>query len=157
MKHVHVVQSVLVLVLLASVTTGGVVAQSDSGDADLYASLEEMVPAYNENADSVDLGPISLAGANNLYIQDGASVITYSILMDQQNRITGLDDGPDADAKRKITADRATVEAITSADNPASAFRDAVANDDIVIAGEDGQPIEKIKWAVLNLFKGVFL
>lgn len=157
MNFKRVFPLVMVLVVLMSTMTGIVVAQSDSGDADLYESLEGMVPAYNENADSVDLGPISLAGSSNIYIQDGESVIVYSVVMDQQNRITALDDSPNADAKRKITTDRATIDRLTSADNPAVAFRDAVANDDIVITGEDGQIIERIKWAVLNLFKGFFL
>jgi hypothetical protein len=145
-----------VAVLLVSALAGGAVAQTDSGD-DLYESLEEMVPAYNANADAVDLGPVNLAGTTNIYIQDGASEVTYSVTMDDRNRITDLDDSRSEDAVRKITTDRATLEAITAADNPAAAFRDAVANDDIVISGEDGQILEGIKWAVINAFKGFFI
>ena len=148
---------IVVVVLLVSAVAGSAVAQSDSGDGDLYDSLEGVVPMYNENADSVDLGPINLAGTSNLYIQDGESVITYSIVMDKQNRITALNDAPGEDAKRKITTDRATIEVLSSANNPAVAFRNAVAADDIVITGEDGQTVERIKWAVLNAFKGFFL
>lgn len=157
MNFTRISQLMVVLVVLVSVVSGSVVAQSDNADGDLYQSLEDMVPVYNENADSVNLGPISLAGANNLYIQDGDSVIIYSLVMDKENRITALTDSPDADAKRKITTDRATIDRLTSADNPAVSFRNAVANDDIVITGEDGQIIEKFKWVVLNLFKGFFL
>jgi len=147
----------MVVVFLVSAVAGSAVAQSGSDDVGLYESLEEMVPVYNENADSVDLGPVNLAGTSNIYIQDGDSVITYSIVMDSQNRITALNDSPGADAKRKITTDRATIESLTAADNPAAAFRNAVANDDIVITGEDGQTVERIKWAVINAFKGFFI
>jgi hypothetical protein len=148
---------VTVVVLLVSAMGGSAVAQSDSSDTGLYESLEEMVPAYNENADSVNLGPISLAGTSNIYIQDGDSVITYSLTMDDQNHITALEDSSSEDAKRKITTDRSTIEDLTTANNPAAAFRNAVANDDIVITGEDGQTIEKIKWTVINVFKGFFI
>lgn len=144
-------------VLLVTASTGGAIAQSDSGDADLYQSLEEMVPVYNENAESVDLGPVNLAGTSNIYIQDGDSTTTYSVTMDRQNRITELQNSSSPDAKRKITTDRETLEEITSADNPAAAFRTAVANDEIVIAGEDGRTIEQIKWRAINIFKGFFL
>ena len=147
----------MVVVLLMSAVTGSAVAQSGSDDAGLYESLEEMVPLYNDNADSVDLGPISLAGTSNIYIEDGDSVVTYSLTMDGDNRITDLSDAPNEDAKRKITTDRATIETLASANNPAVAFRDAVANDDIVITGEDGQTVERIKWAVINAFKGFFI
>ncbi|EMA67779.1 hypothetical protein C461_08629 [Halorubrum aidingense JCM 13560] len=145
-----------VAVLLVSALAGGAVAQSDDGD-DLYESLEEMVPAYNANADAVDLGPVNLAGTTNIYIEDGGSEVTYSVTMDDRNRITDLDDSRSEDAVRKITTDRATIEEIAAADNPAAAFRNAVANDDIVISGEDGQILEGIKWAVINVFKGFFI
>jgi|AntDeeMinimDraft_5_1070356.scaffolds.fasta_scaffold15261_3 hypothetical protein len=157
MKFMRIPSLIMVVVLLASVATGGAVAQSGADDAGLYDSLEEMVPLYNDNADSVDLGPISLAGSSNIYIEDGDSTITYSLTMDDQNRITELADSPSEDAKRKITTDRATIEALATASNPAAAFRDAVANDDIVITGEDGQTVERIKWAVINAFKGFFI
>ena len=154
MKRISLVLAVAVL--LASALAGGAVAQSDDGD-DLYESLEEMVPAYNANAESVDLGPINLAGTTNIYIDDGGDDVTYSITMDGDNRITALDDARSDDAVRKITTDRETLESIAAADNPAAAFRDAVADDDIVISGENGQIVEGIKWAVINLFKGFFL
>ena len=153
-----------VAVLLAGALAGVAVAQSDDGAVpqtnggdDLYESLEEMVPAYNENADSVDLGPVNLAGTSNIYIQDGSSEVTYSITMDRQNRITDLDDSHSEDAVRKITTDRETIEAVVAADNPAAAFRNAVANDDIVITGEAGKPVERVKWTVINAVKGFFI
>ncbi|TKX86984.1 hypothetical protein EXE43_05430 [Halorubrum sp. SS5] len=147
---------VLAVALLALVAaTGGAVAQS-SGD-DLYESLEEMVPTYNDNVDGINLGPINLAGTSNIYVEDGDSTVTYAVTMDDRNRITGLSESPSDDAVRKITTDRETIRGIVDADDPATAFRDAVANDDIAISGESGQPIEQLKWAVINAFKGSFL
>jgi len=157
MKFAQGLQLLVVVGLLVSAAAGGAVAQSDSSDADLYESLEDMVPLYNENADNVNLGPVSIAGTNNIYIDDGNSVVTYSLVINDQNRITALNDSPSEDAKRKITTDRATIEELTTASNPALAFRDAVANDDIVITGEDGQIVERVKWAVINAFKGFFI
>ncbi|MFC5278336.1 hypothetical protein ACFPM1_06120 [Halorubrum rubrum] len=156
MRSIRVFLTVVAAVLLVSAATGGAVAQSD-GDEDLFESLEEMVPVYNENAENVDLGPVNLAGTSNVYIEDGDSETVYSITMDERNRITALDDEPDEDAVRRITADRATLVGITEADNPAAAFRDAVANDDIVITGESGHVIEQVKWAVVNALKGLLL
>ena len=157
MKFAQGLQLLVVVGLLVSAAAGGAVAQSDSSDADLYESLEDMVPLYNENADNVNLGPVSIAGTNNIYIDDGNSVVTYSLVINDQNRITALNDSPSEDAKRKITTDRATIEELTTASNPALAFRDAVANDDIVITGEDGQIVERVKWAFINAFKGFFI
>ena len=157
MQRTRIPVVLVVVVLAIGAVTGGAVAQSSGDDADLYESLEEMVPAYNENADSVNLGPVSIAGTSNIYIEDGDSVVTYSMTIDDRNRITDLSESADDDAVRKITTDRETIERLTAADNPARAFRDAVANDDIVITGEDGQTVERIKWAVINAFKGFFL
>ena len=157
MKFARSLQVLIVVGLLVSAVTGSAVAQSASGDAGLYESLEDMVPLYNENADSVNLGPVSIAGTNNIYIEDGDSVVTYSMVINDQNRITALNDSPSEDAKRKITTDRAMIEELTTASNPALAFRDGVANDDIVITGEDGQVVERVKWAVINAFKGFFI
>jgi hypothetical protein len=144
-------------VLVATAAAGGVTAQSDSGDGDLYESLEQMVPVYNQNAESLDLGPVTLAGTSNIYIQDGDSTVTYSVTMDRQNRITELRAAPNSDARRKITTDRETIEEISSADNPAAAFRTAVKNDDIVISGEDGRIVEQVKWWGINAVKGFLL
>ena len=157
MNYSRIPLVIAVAVLLVTAATGSAVAQSSGDDAGLYESLEDMVPVYNENADSVDLGPVSLAGTSNIYIEDGDSTITYSLTMDDQNRITDLSDSVDDDAKRKITTDRATIEELTTANNPAVAFRNAVANDDIVITGESGQTVERVKWAVINAFKGFFI
>lgn len=148
--------------LLVSPLAGGALAQSqedsaDDEEDDLFTSLESMVPVYNENADSVDLGPVNLAGTSNVYIEDNGSVRAYAVTMNADNEITNLSRGHSDDAVRKITTDRDTIERIASADDPAAAFRDAVAEDDIVIAGERGHPVESVKWAVVNVLKGLFL
>ncbi|WP_435075543.1 hypothetical protein [Halorubrum sp. HHNYT27] len=146
----------IVSILLTSALSGGVAADTHD-DEDLFESLEEMVPAYNENAENVDLGPINLAGTTNIYIEDGDSELTYAVTMDDRNRITSLDDSSSDDAVRKITTDRQTLEDIAASENPAAAFKDAVRDNDIVITGEDGEFVENLKWAVINAVKGFFL
>lgn len=148
------------LLLVGSV--GGVAAQSESTEnpewgEELFAEMESMVDDYNTHAESVDLGPVSLAGATNVYVVDGDEQATYTIYMDGDHRITDVQQGTDADAKRKMTTDRATIDRIAGADNPAAAFRSAVDSDDIVISGESGEVVEQIKWTIINVLKGFFL
>lgn len=152
----YYLSAILSLFLVTSVVAGGAVAQAESDD-EPFASLEEMVPTYNANIGNVSLGPVSLGGTSNIYIEDGATTHTYSVTMDKQNRITNLADTPDEDAVRRITTDAATLDTITSATNPAAAFRTAVTNDDIVITGEKGKPLEQLKWGVVNALKGFLL
>ena len=156
--------------LVVSSSVGAVAAQ-ETGDPDwaddLETTVNEMLPAYNERAGDINLGPISLAGTTNVYvhdadsdgdgIDDGGDTATFRITMDSQNRITAFERGTSDDAARKLTTDRATLERIATADNPAAAFRTAVANDDIVISGESGHFVESLKWTILNAFKGLFL
>lgn len=161
----------VVCTLLVS-SVGSVAAQSDDPDwaAELETTVDEMIPAYNERAGDVDLGPFSLAGTTNVYVYDDDSdgdgvpdgteddgLATFHITMDGDNKITAFERGTSDDAARKLTTDRATLERIAAADNPAAAFRSAVGNDDIVISGESGHFVEGLKWTVVNLFKGLFL
>lgn len=162
------IQRSILIVLVASLLVfgsvggvGSVTAQDVSENPEwgqtLFAELESMVGDYNANADSVDLGPISLGGATNVYVTDGDERATYTIYMDDDHRITDVRQGIDEDAKRKMTVDRATIDRIATADNPAAAFRAAVESGDIVVSGESGQVVEQIKWTVINLLKGLFL
>ena len=139
--------------------TGGVAAQNENpawGD-ELFEKVESMVDAYNQNADGVDLGPVSLEGATNVYVHHGDETATYTIYMDGDNRITDVKQGTDADAKRKMTMSKATLDAVATADDPAGAFVTAVETDAIVIEGESGEVVEQIKWTVINFAKGFLL
>lgn len=134
----------MLAVLLVNALAGGAVAQSDD-EGDLYTMVEDMIPTYNENVDAIDLGSVNLAGTTNISVEDGDEERLYSVTMNEQNRITNPDDSRSEDAVRKITTDRATIEGIAGANNPAAAFRTAVVNDDIVISGEEGQFVEGVK------------
>lgn len=153
------VASVALALLLVFSSVGGVAAQSDNPEwgQELFEEVEGMVGTYNDNIDSVDLGPVSLAGTTNIYVNDGSEQATYAVTMDADNHIENLQQGTDDAAKRKITTDRATLQNIANSPTPAAAFRNAVANDDIVITGENGQIIEQVKWTVLNVLKGFLL
>lgn len=156
MNHTRIALVLAIAVLLVGVLPTATVAQSD-GDEETFEQLESMVEPYNENVGDADMGPLNLAGTNNLYIEDGDSTLTYTIVVNDDNRITAVEDSGSDDAVRKITTDRATYDAVTSADDPAAAFRDAVADDEIRISGEDGELIEGLKWAVINVLKGFLL
>jgi hypothetical protein len=154
---------VIVVVLIVSAGFSGVgFAQADDpawSDA-LYEELAPMADAYNENVDTIDLG---IAGDQlkerytNLYVSGPGGTAVYSFYMDSNLRMSDLSDAPNPDARLRMSTDKATVERIADASNPAAAFRTAVKADAIVITGEDGHPIEKIKWAVLNFLKGLLL
>ena len=146
----------VVAALLASAPAGGAAAQTDDGD-DPYGPFEEAVPACNANADAVDPGPINPAGTTTASVQDGDAEAVYSLTVDGQNRIIALEDGRSGDAVRQRTTDRATPVGIAAADNPAAAFRDAAANGDIVVGGEDGRVIEGVNWGAINRFKQRFV
>ena len=164
--HVRFATLAVVCMLLVS-SVGSVAAQSNEPDwaGELETTVTEMIPAYNERAGDVNLGPLSLSGTTNVYVHDADSdgdgisdgTATFHITMDGDNRITAFERGTSDDATRKLTTDRATLERIANAQNPAAAFRNAVTNDDIVISGESGHFVESLKWTVLNLFKGLFL
>lgn len=170
LTHVRLATLAVVVTLLVS-SVGSVAAQSANPDwaAELETTVDEMIPAYNERAGDVNLGPFSLSGTTNVYVYDDDSdgdgvddgtedrTATFHITMDGDNRITAFETGTSDDAARKLTTDRATLERIANADNPAAAFRSAVANDDIVISGESGHFVEGLKWTVVNLFKGLLL
>lgn len=152
----------VVMFTLAIVFAGGVgsvSAQSSSPDwgDQLFVEMESMVGQYNAHAEHIDLGPVSLAGATNVYVVDGDEQATYTIYMDSDHRITDIQQGTDDDATRRMTVDRATIGDIASADNPAAAFRSAVESGAIVITGEDGHILERVTWVIVNALKGFFL
>ncbi|AEN05626.1 hypothetical protein [Halolamina sp.] len=159
-----------VVVLLISSSVGSVAAQANGEPewaGELETNVNEMIPAYNERAGEINLGPLSLSGTTNVYVydadsdgdgvSDGEELATFQITMDRQNRITNFERGTSDDAARKLTTDRATLEGIANTNNPAAAFRSAIANDKIVISGESGQFVEGLKWTIVNAFKGLFL
>lgn len=159
-----------VAALLVSSSIGSVAAQATGEPewaSELESNVNEMIPAYNERAGEINLGPLSLSGTTNVYVHDadsdgdgvsdGEDLATFQITMDSQNRITNFERGTSDDAARKLTTDRATLEGIANANNPAAAFRNAIADDKIVISGEGGHFVESLKWTIVNAFKGLFL
>ena len=151
----------VVLVALLAAAAPSALAQTDAPEweDEAYETVSEMVPKYNERVSEIDLG---IAGDQladrraNVYIEDGDQTAVYSFYMDEANRIQDLQRGAHPDAQLKITTTRDVLEAVASADDPAAAFRVAVRNDEIRIAGERGHPVEQVKWTVVNTVKGLF-
>ncbi|MGM0590484.1 MAG: hypothetical protein ACQETI_02450 [Halobacteriota archaeon] len=148
--------------LLVSASAGVGVAQSGNPAwaDDLYDQMSSMVEPYNDNVADANLGVAGDQLADrrvNVYITSGDETAVFSFYMDADNRITDLQPEAHPDAQLKMTTSKATLESLAASDNPAADFRSAVANDDIVIAGEDGHIVEQVKWTVINVVKGFVL
>lgn len=149
-------RSVAALLALLVVTSGVGVAQSGSSQpawADqAFADYRGMVGVYNDAITSVDLGPAGgqLAGERvNLVVTDtDGTTATMAFRMDDQLRMTELQQGERADATLRMSTDRGTFEGILSADNPAVAFRTAVTDGDITFDGLG--TTNAVKWVVIN-------
>ncbi|MFC7026375.1 hypothetical protein ACFQJ5_16710 [Halomicroarcula sp. GCM10025324] len=124
---------------------------------EMYEQMNPMVEKYNENIRADDLGVAAgqLKGEKvNLVITDtDGSQATTSFRMDDQLNIRDLKQGERDDATLKMSTDRATMEQIISADNPAIAFQNAIASGDIEMDGLGAT--SAVKWAAINLASGI--
>ena len=146
--------------LLATSAPVAVAQSDDQWQTDLYSELSASVDVFNANVDNISLGFAGDQLADkrvNLYVNDGDDRMVASFYMDGDNHITDLREEAHPDAQLKMTTDRATVETIVNSNTPAADFRSAVADDRIVISGEDDQFVERVKWGVINLLKGFLL
>ena len=148
----------VVATLLVAVSSPAAVAQSDDDEwqTGLYDQFASSVGAFNANIDNVSLGVAGGQLANhrvNLYVTDGDERLVASFYMDGDNHITDVQRGAHEDASLRMATDRDTVESILASQTPAAYFRTAVADDRVVIRGERGNPIEQVKWAVINVIK----
>ena len=146
--------------------SGGAVAQSDDPSAsELFQRFSEMSDAFNEQITGVDLGPAGdrLAGQTaNVYIETPDGEEGFSFAMDDQNRITNLQQTTVDDADLVVRTDAATVESIATSDTPAQAFRDAYRNGDITIktnygvveAASSGRIVDWAFWSAADVFRG---
>ena len=147
------------VVLAALVVTSGVAAAQSGSDAtdqpewaeEAFAEYQDRVTAYNETITEVDLGIAGnqLAGERvNLVVTEDGSTATFSFRMDDQLRMTELEQGPRSDATLRMSTDRETFRRVLDADNPASAFRTAFSNGDIEFDGLG--TTNAVKWTVIN-------
>jgi hypothetical protein len=144
-----------VLLAVLVVTSGAAVAQSadqPAWAAAAFAEYEGMVAVYNESITSVDVGVAGDQLSNervNLVVTDAdGATATMSFRMDSQLRMTELKLGERPDATLRMSTDRGTFDRIAAADNPAVAFRNAVASGDITFDGIG--TTNAVKWVVIN-------
>jgi len=79
---------------------------------------------------------------------------------DGPGTVVDLRESAHDDATLRMETDRATIASIADAnsgDQAANRFADAVRAGDIVIKGEQGNPVAQITWGVLNVLKGFLL
>jgi hypothetical protein len=148
------------VLLVAAASPTGVAQSDDQWKSDLFDQFEANADLFNDNVDNVSLGVAGDQLANhrvNLYVNDGDDQLIVSFYMDGDNHITDLQMGAHEDASLKMTTDRETVTGILASQTPAGDFRSAVADDRIVIGGEQGHPVQQVKWTVINIVKPFFL
>ena len=164
----RIVSAVFVALLVASVGVAPTSAQAGPAWAqDAYDRFADRAPTFNEMVDGVDLGPAGdrLAGRSaNVYVESDDGAAVFSFAMDEDNHVTDLRPEARDDADLEVRTDRATVEAIATADNPAGAFRDAYKGGDIAIgttggfteAVSDGPStvVDWAFWTVADTLKG---
>jgi hypothetical protein len=135
--------AVAVLLSVALVTSLAAPAAAQSGPAwadSMYDDFTEMVPKYNENAESLDLGIGNSLLENQrvtVRVKDGSETAYYWFETDANKRITATGEGKHPDgATLVVKTSRATLTSVASADNPVAAFRDGVRSNDIKFSGK---------------------
>jgi hypothetical protein len=157
------VRTTLALALAALVVLAGfagtVQAQTapESDAESVKELLRKAIDGYTDSGATIDVpGKRQVVGPLNVYVDDGPETYVYSLVVTPDLGIEEFAAGPRADATRRAVTDYATIQGIVNADNPPRALEQAVRNGDIRVEGEDGHPIEKIKWAILNFLRSIF-
>jgi hypothetical protein len=132
--------TLLALALVTSLAAPAA-AQSDPAWTDsMYDEFTEMVPKYNENAESLDLGLGNGLLENQrvtVRVTDGSEVAYYWFETDGQKRIVDSGEGKHpTGATLVVKTSRATLTGIASAENPVASFRDAVRDNRVKFSGK---------------------
>ena len=132
--------SLLLAVALVVSVAAPATAQSSPPWADsLYDNFEEMVPTYNENTGTLNLGIGNSLLENQrvtVRVSEGSQVGYYWFDTDGDKRITATGQGEHPDgATLVVRTSRQTLTAVASADNPVAAFRQAVEDNHITFSG----------------------
>ena len=155
---VRVALSFALVIAGAGAVAGPATAQSGqpAWADDLFDEMGPMVETYNANINASELGMAAdqLRNQNvNLVVTDVANdtTATVSFRMDSQLKIQELEQGSRDDATLEMSTDKATMDSIIAADNPAVAFQNALTppDSDITISGIG--VINEIRWAIINV------
>jgi hypothetical protein len=155
-RWIGVVLAILVVTSGVSTAQSAQSSQPDWAD-EAYGEFSGMVATYNESITQVDLGiagdQLSNERVNLVVTGADGETATFSFRMDDQLRMTELDQGPRSDATLRMSTDRETFNETLTADNPAATFRDAVADGDIRFSGIGTG--NAVKWTVINSVAGI--
>jgi hypothetical protein len=154
----HIVLAALLVGAAAVAGVGPAVAQSgSSSEAVVEERLRTAVAAYAEGDATLDVPARGqVVGPLNVYVTDGSATYVFSLVVTESFGVESFAVGARDDARRKAVTDAATIERVAAADNPPRAFERAIRDGDVRIVGEDGHPIEQLKWAIGNLLRGLF-
>jgi hypothetical protein len=141
--------------LVIAAGTGTTVAQSGQPEwaGDLYDDFDAMVPAYNDQVDPDDYGPLAGQLRNervNMVVTDtDGSQATASFELDADLQIHDQRPETRSDATLKLSTDRDTMTQILNSETPSADFQAAVADGDIRIDGIG--PVNAMKWFLINV------
>ena len=130
----------------------GSASADPSREASLYERLASYVGEYNLAIEGTDLGALEGRLSNetidlSVTTDDGDTV--FSFRMDGNDRIKGFRRGSRGDATVRMATDTATVDRLTGSETPATEFRQAVIDGDVVIRGVG--PVRRIRWRTFDV------
>jgi hypothetical protein len=133
--------SILLALMLVVSLAAPAAAQSNPPWADsMYDDFSEMVPKYNENADSLDLGlgnGLLEDQRVTVRVRDGSATAFYWFTTDGNKRIVQTGEGKHPDgATLLVKTSRATLTSVAAADNPVAAFKTGVQRNEITFSGK---------------------
>jgi hypothetical protein len=134
---------------------GPVAAPDATFDGEFYAQVTVIVSSYNDSQPDLGFaGGLVTGNVVNFRVNgpDGDRT-TVSFRVTADNRLTDVRAGARDDAAIRMTTDRATVDRIANADEPGTAFRDAVDAGDVRITGRGFW--SGIVWFVVNRLGGL--
>ena len=116
-------------------------AQSNPPWADsMYDDFSEMIPKYNENADSLELGLGNSLLENQrvtVRVTEGSATAFYWFTTDGDKRIIQSGEGKHPDGRTLVVkTSRRTLTSVATADNPVATFRDGVRTNKIKFSGK---------------------
>jgi hypothetical protein len=149
--------TVFVVLGLTLAATPALAQSQPAWSNEMYEKMSPMVEKYNAkiNADDLGIAAGQLKGEKvNLVVTDtDGSQATASFRMDDGLKMRDLQQGERDDATLKMSTDRATMERIISANNPAVTFQNAVVSGDISIDGIGAT--NAVKWTAINVASGI--
>jgi hypothetical protein len=130
----------LVISLVVSLAAPATAQSNPPWAESMYDDFSDMVPKYNENADSLDLGLGNGLLENQrvtVRVTEGSATAFYWFTTDGGKRIVETGEGKHPEgATLVVKTSRQTLTSVASAENPVAAFREGVRDNEITFSGK---------------------